>query len=166
MEAETTISAAPDKASTAGARAQQGTRRLYADVLQQRPDNAAKLKVAPELFVKQEHQHEHKCLSCYDTFALTDLRCAGEGRVQQQHGGGGGGGGGGDGKPCGHRFCKPCLRTYVMGVLRARTYPVPCPMGAAACGQALSRDTLVELFGEDNQEMVQVRGYTEGHSSN
>lgn len=93
-----------------------------------------------------------ECLSCCERFPCNELICAENSGTQHERN---------DGpssscdKGCAHRFCRPCLRTYVVGALRARTYPVPCPMGASACGHVFDHDMLAELLGQGNQEAVQ-----------
>ncbi len=98
-----------------------------------------------------------KCLSCCEQFADTELLSAGGTRAQL--------GGSGDSRrgagrrgdvACAHRFCRPCLLSYVSGALRHGTFPVPCPMGPATCGNVFDRSTLVALIGKDSGELLQV----------
>ncbi len=96
----------------------------------------------------------HECLSCCETFPCSELVSAGDSTLQHDANRST------SSKGCGHRFCQPCLRTYVAGVLRVRTYPVPCPMGASACGHVFGHDTLKELLGQERPELEKVRDTT------
>ncbi len=98
----------------------------------------------------------HACLSCLDKFAATDLYFAGDTRPRRGSRRRNGAGCSSNASACAHRFCRPCLLTYVSGALRQGTFPVPCPMGPAACGHVFDRSNLLELLGKDHGELLQV----------
>ncbi len=88
------------------------------------------------------------CSSCGQADALRGLRCP----VVTQHGGDGDGG-----KPCGHQFCVPCMRRFTVLRLRRRIWPMPCPKRLDdACAAVFARDTLIGVFGEESQDIIEV----------
>lgn len=98
-----------------------------------------------------------ECLSCCDQFADTELISAEVTRAQLGGSGDSRRGAGCSGDvACAHRFCRACLLSYVSGALRHGTFPVPCPMGPATCGNVFDRSTLVALLGKDSGELLQV----------
>ncbi len=90
-----------------------------------------------------------ECHGCRQVFPPVSLYCADKMRSQLSNSSS-------SGKGCAHGFCRPCLRTYVKGAVRARTYPVTCPMGASACGHVFDYDTLVQLLEYDTKGLTHV----------
>ncbi len=98
-----------------------------------------------------------ECCICFDTYEIKYLCSAKETRPAHKARMSTFGSSGSSGTPCPHRLCSACMWTYVTGALEDRTYPVPCPMGASACGHVFDHDTLAELLGRHSPELDQVR---------